>query len=230
MRIVRLDELFSSKKMPLIVSLPANNVVIARAAVSAGADALKVHLNVSHAASGTLFGGFEDERGSIEKILSSVSVPVGVMPGAETTATIPEMEALAEMGVGFFDIYDVHMPEEYWKFGRMDAMVALGMDSPADAVERLNRAGVKFVEVSIIPHKDYGTPMSMQDLQHYAGLAERLTGIVTVPTQKRILPNQVRMLSLAGVRGLMIGKIVTGDNALTIRDAVKKFRREIDLL
>lgn len=216
--------------MPLIVSLPANDVVAARAAVSAGADALKVHLNVAHAASGTLFGGFDEERARIDKILSSVSVPVGVMPGAETAATVPEMETLAEMGVSFYDIYDVHMPEEYWGLKSMEAMVALGMSSPADAVERLNRRGAEHVELSIVPRKEYGTPMSMQDLQYYADLAERLDGAVTVPTQKKIMPNQVRMLSLAGVRGLMIGKIVTGDNALTIRDAVKKFRKEIDFL
>lgn len=227
---MRLDELFSTKKMPLIVSLPANDVVMARAAVSAGADALKAHLNVTHAASGTLFGGFDVERGNIEKILSSVSAPVGVMPGAESVATLREMEALADMGVCFFDIYDTDMPEEFSGFKGMDAMVALGVASPADAVERLNDAGVKFVEVSIVPHAEYGEPLTMLDLQRYADLCERLDGAVTVPTQKSILPNQVRMLSLAGVRGLMIGKIVTGANALTIRDAVKKFRREIDLL
>lgn len=224
------DELFPNMKMPLIVSLPANDVVLARAAASAGADSLKVHLNVTHAASGTLFGDFAAERDKIEKIIASVPIPVGVMPGADAVATAAEMESLARMGVRFFDIYEYHMPEAFWSLEGMEAMPALGMESAPDAPERLNARGARYVEASVVPHAEYGAPLSVQDLQMYADLAARLDGAMIVPTQKRIQPDQARMLALAGVKGLMVGKIVTGDTALSIRDAVKKFRKAIDTL
>ena len=40
----------------LAVSLPLNDIALAKAAEEAGADALKIHINVHHDASGTHFG------------------------------------------------------------------------------------------------------------------------------------------------------------------------------
>jgi len=222
-----LHALFSEKKMVLVASLPANDPALARAAASAGADALKVHLNVQHAASGTVFGSFAEEKTNLKKILSSVSIPVGIMPGADTVATMQEMEDMNKMGIVFFDIYDYHMPDEYWGLAGMEKMIAVGEASGENAVEHLKSRGAWFLEASVVPHDRYGDRLTMSDLVTYSGIVERFGGMVTVPTQKNILPQEVRMLHSAGVRGLMIGKIVTGDTPLSVRDATSRFRKAI---
>ena len=48
--------------MDLVVSLPRNDVELATAAANAGANALKVHMNVAHRASGTHFGTYDYVR------------------------------------------------------------------------------------------------------------------------------------------------------------------------
>ena len=45
-----------SRSGVLIASLPRNDPELARAALAGGADVLKVHLNVTHNASGVRFG------------------------------------------------------------------------------------------------------------------------------------------------------------------------------
>src|ERR1700687_3209003 len=88
------DQAFS-----LMVSIPRNHPDMAKAAESAGADAIKVHLNGKHLASGHLFKSFKLKRKSIESVLKSVSLPVGVVPGAETPATFSELDELGKMGI-----------------------------------------------------------------------------------------------------------------------------------
>ncbi len=109
----------------LIVSLPANSPELARAAAEGGADALKVHLHVRHGASGTQFGSLAEERGSLEKILA-LGLPTGIVPGAgDRLPTREEMQALAAMGVDFFDFYVHDTPAWLVGFEGMSRAVAI---------------------------------------------------------------------------------------------------------
>src|SRR5207237_10168995 len=98
--------------MELVVSLPRNDVELARAAEQAGAQALKVHMNVHHHASGTRFGSLADEHERVREIIAAVKVPVGLMPGADPAKlpTADELTSLASAGLNFLDIYTNHMP------------------------------------------------------------------------------------------------------------------------
>jgi hypothetical protein len=94
----------------LIVSLPQNSPEMARAAAEAGADALKVHTNVKHEASGTVFGSLAEERDNLQRILA-LGLPTGIVPGV--ASSLPSREDMAEleaMGLDFFDLYDHDMP------------------------------------------------------------------------------------------------------------------------
>ncbi len=220
-------DIFKKNKMPLIASLPKNNAELAAAAEAGGADMLKVHLNVEHAASGTHFGSLDEERGNIEAILSAVKIPVGIMPGAAKTASFDEMLELEKLGIVFFDIYTTDMPTEYLKLKRMEPMAALGAGWESWEPKSLSSLGVKMLEASVVNHEEYGTKLAMSDLITYSFIAEKFKGSVIVPTQKAIKPEEVAALYKSGVRGLMIGKIVAGDSPATFEAAAKKFAEEI---
>lgn len=216
-------DIFKKKKMPLIASLPKNDTKLAAAAEAGGADMLKIHLNVEHAASGTHFGSFEEERGNIETILSAVKIPVGIMPGAAKTATLDEMIELEKLGIVFFDIYTTDMPAEYLKLKKMEPMAALGAGWEDREPKSLSALGVKLLEASVVNHEEYGSKLAMSDLITYSFIAEKFKGSVIVPTQKAIKPEEVGILYQTGVRGLMIGKIVAGDTPAKFEAATKKF-------
>ena len=68
----------------------------------------------------------------------------------------------------------------------------------------------------------------MRDLLKYQAITRLVDVPVVVPTQRVILPEEVKQLVRAGVRGIMIGAVVTGKTEQGIAEAVRAFRRAID--
>ena len=81
------------------------------------------------------------------------------------------------------------------------------------------------VEASIIEHSGYGKPLSVSDLCDYTGVARACGGRpVIVPTQRCIRPDDIPALTATGIRGLLIGAIVTGAGAQALEAATRRYR------
>jgi len=223
----------------LIASLPANDIALAVAAAESGADMIKVHINVTHRASGTSFGPWSDERNKIQAILDAVKIPVGIMPGSEVVASPEDWGEMLFAGIEYFDIYVHDMPAWMWRLS-VKKMPAISSIPPASILLNICRGinpgksddAVKadWLEASIIDPLDYGKALTALDLANYRWLSECVDIPVIVPTQKKITPDEIPMLNGAGVGGIMVGKIVTGDTAESLEHAVSKFRNAIDIL
>lgn len=61
--------------MTLIVSLPEYRLDLAKAAIRSGVDSVKLHVNVSHRASGNHFGSVESYKNIFRKIRDEFSEP-----------------------------------------------------------------------------------------------------------------------------------------------------------
>ncbi len=228
----RRTERMLRSRFGLLVSLPRNDASLARAALEAGADGLKVHINLEHFASGLSTGSLDEEAPALQEIVD-LGAPVGIVPGAgEKIATREELYRLAEIGIDFFDLYGQDMPA--WMLAledcAMSVMVAFSATHrPWALVERLSdRSRPDMIEASILPHDAYGRPLTAADVSEYAGIARRVTQPVVVPTQKAILPDEVGVLMDAGVAGILIGAIVTGTEAEQMAGATERFRTAID--
>jgi hypothetical protein len=207
----------------LIVSLPQNSAALARAAAEGGADALKVHLNVRHDASGTQFGSFAEERGSLEEILA-VGLPTGIVPGVAGSLPTPgEMEGLAEMGLDFFDLYDHDMPAWMTRFEGMTRTVAISPLTPIASLNVFDRMGFEMMEAAIVPHEGYGEALSAADLARYHQVRAATSLPIIVPTQRAVAPEDMPALLDTGVNALMIGAIVTGREPDQLRAATRRF-------
>jgi hypothetical protein len=219
-----------SQKMTLIVSLPENDLHTALYVEAAGADAIKVHLNCHHRASGTHFLSWEEERQRIEAIPGKLHIPVGIVPGAETVATLQEMESIREAGFDFIDIFSHHIPCPFLDISGMTKVVAIDYRFPLDQVPHLSALGAEIIESSIIPPEEYGSPLTLRDLCAYKELISRTECPVFVPTQRKIMPSDIPHLRRAGASGIAIGAVVTGKKRNEIAEVTKKFREAIDRL
>jgi putative N-acetylmannosamine-6-phosphate epimerase len=208
----------------LIVSLPANSPELAEAAAEGGADALKVHLHVEHEASGTQFGGLEEERDALSAILG-LELPTGVVPGAgDALPTREEMNELAAMGIDFFDLYARDMPTWLISFDKMTRAIALDEAATPEDVGELESMGFEMLEVAIVPHEGYGRPLSVADLAAYRAIRRATSLPIIVPTQRAIDPGEVSVLVReVGVNSVMIGAIVTGREPEPLRAATEEF-------
>lgn len=218
-----------SRDFSLLVSLPRNDVELARAAVRAGAQGLKVHINVDHYASGTHFGSFQEERDNLLRILEvAAGVPVGIVPGGATFATEPEFAELARHGVDFFDAYPADTPAWALRQRHLGRMLAAFDGASVETIVALERVGMEMCEASIMNHADYGSPLTALDVARYAELTAALSGPVIVPSQKRLTPEDIPALREAGTKGVLIGAIVTGKDAATLEAATRAFRAALD--
>ena len=209
----------------LIMSRPANDVEMARAALNGGADILKVHLRVQHVASGTTFSTLDEERDRLQRILALFPGPVGVVAGAEDAATPREMDELRAMGIDFFDLYASHMPAWMWNVSGMSKMVALQADASVHQAIALENLGADLLEASIIPHEGYGKALTVADLARYRDLHDTVDVPIIVPTQRAIQVEEAPLITRAcGIEGLMIGAIVTGRTPREIETAVKRYK------
>lgn len=213
----------------LIASLPRNDPALAEAAVAGGADAIKTHIHVKHRASGTGFGSLAEERASLAAIRRAApKLPVGVCIGDDNSlASRDELREIADLGLDFLDIYAHHHPVWMLEATRLEWMGALGADYVADEWSAVSDS-YDVIEAAVLPHERYGSALTVRDLARYGRIAEEIDVPLVIPTQLAILPEEVPPLIALGVRGLMIGAIVTGKEPAGYEQACRDFRAVLD--
>lgn len=227
----RLLNRLRNHRFSLLVSLPRNDAALATAAIRGGAHGLKIHINVEHFASGTRFGSFAEEKASIAAILDAAGeASVGIVPGGSPFATEADFAALAQLGVDYFDAYPADAPAWTLTQSHLGRMLAAFEGAPPTLMAGLVKAGMQMCEASIVNHDHYGTPLNTADIGRYAELTSHLPVPVIVPSQKHVVPADIPALAASGVRGLLIGAIVTGKEAASIESATRAFAAAIDAL
>ena len=228
----QLREQLLTQDFTLLVSLPRNDVQLAKAALRGGAQGLKVHINVAHFASGTRFGTLDEERENLAAILEvahAANASVGIVPGARAEdsyafASPDDFAQLAEIGIDYFDAYPADAPAWTLSQNHLDVMIAAFHGGSITQMQALENAGMRLCEASIMHHDDYGKDLNALDVAAYAELCAALTSPVIIPSQKRLTPADIPALKAAGARGILIGAIVTGREAATIEAAATAFR------
>jgi len=223
----QLQRMIETQDRPmLVVSLPRNEVQFAQAAQAGGADAVKVHINVHHHASGTVFGSLQEEQEALEAIVQ-VGLPVGIVPGADTAmASLDDMSKLDQMGIDFFDAYVHQMPAAMLQMEtQMSRMIALShRQRQTNFSLGPCAAWCDLIEASIIEPDGYGQPLTVADLCDYAAICTAYPDIpVLVPTQRCIRPDELSILTSCGIRGIIIGAVVTGDEPAAIEQTTRLF-------
>jgi hypothetical protein len=230
--VVQFKKLIGEGRFTLVVSLPANKLDLAKAALAGGAQALKVHMNVWHRASGNTFGDFNANRNFMEDLIKlSGDTPVGLVPGGEDAFISPEeLRALEAMGLDFFSAYSHHLPVFMLK-SRLSKMVALDYTYTQNTLDAVRDAPIDVLEASIMGGDQYGKPLRYADILRYADAAGKTKKPVLIPTQKKILPEETPALFEAGCRAIMIGAVVMGEGSPgECEKAAAAFRRAIDAL
>jgi hypothetical protein len=211
----------------LIVSLPRNDAAMARAAADAGADLLKVHVNVHHRASGTHFGSLDDEQEGLDRVLD-VGLPTGLVPGEAAMVAPGELPRLRRFA--FLDAYITRLPLYLYLAG-VPVIPAIPHDYPREALDALAVLPGKWLEASIVPPDGYGREPVAADLTALAYVGARSRRRMIVPTQRAIRPEDLsRYFAVPQVWAIMIGAMVTGRTARGVGKAAAAFRKALDAL
>lgn len=227
----RLQTMLAHKALSLIVSLPGNDLTLARAALEEGADALKVHYNVGHRASGNHFGPLDEYTEVFRAIRSQFEGPLGVVPSGSIEGTRREdVKRLDGLGFDFYSIYAHHLPSFMLHDPGLEATFAINDAYDVSLVESTAHFGFTALEASIVPGEEYGSPLSFADVLHYRQLVLKAGVPVLVPSQRKLVSEDVPVLHHSGIKAIMLGAIVTGKTEDQLRRAVSSFRNAIDRL
>lgn len=215
----------------MIISLPANDAALAQAALEEGADGLKVHVNVGHRASNTQFGPLSQYEPVFRQIRELCKGPLGIVP-ADRPEDVErdEMAKLASMDFDFYSIYAHHLPSILIQDERWDRTFAINDSYDLSLITDLQHFGFTALEASIVPGSEYGSPLTMADLLKYRSLARKAGIPVIVPSQRKLIADDLQPLLEAGVRAVLLGAVVTGRSEQQLRRTVSEFRNAIDRL
>ena len=231
---MRFVDLMADRKFVLVVSLPSNNLELAKAALEGGADAVKVHCNVWHRASGHTFGTYEENKAFLKDLIRLCgNVPVGLVPGtSEAFITESELRELEEMGLDFISAYSQNLPSFVMDSRKITSAVAIGSDYTESTLDAVKDSDIEILECSVVRGEAYGQNLTCADLLCYSSIAKRTGKPCMIPTQKKIRPGDVKHLYRAGCRALMIGAVVTGQepDPEVFQETVQAFREAVDAL
>lgn len=224
-----LDKL-NEKKLTLIVSLPANDVELAKAAIEAGADMVKIHLNVEHRASKTRFGSLQEELENVKAIrnlCNTHNISLGIVAGGHNEIPMSEIDGIMENGFEFISLYDKHMNPLIMKKD-IYKMVAIDDNYDIELVKVYDSLSIDILECSIMDPKTYGEPLTVREILQYKSIRNSTNTPIVIPTQRKITPEQSLILQEIGINGIMIGAIVTGKTKESIYKSTLEFRKTID--
>lgn len=220
--------LLNSKKMTLIMSLPANDYHLAKIAWENGADVVKVHINIKHRASKTIFHSFDDEKENLVKILECAKGPTGIVLGSDVGLAVRDFNDVISAGFEFISLYAHHTPIEVLQSNKTIKMLAADYTYSKEEIKCLEKIGADVIEASIMHPETYGQSLSARDIISYRCICEETSIPIVVPTQHKVEASQLKVLTECGVNGIMIGAIVTGNKEETIAKTVSEFRNHID--
>jgi hypothetical protein len=206
----------------VVVSLPDNDVELAQAAADAGADAVKVHMNAVHRASGTKYGSFDAEADAIEAIVD-LDVAVGIVPGQDVETVRSTLPDIADIGIDFVDAFAHHMPPEAKATTGLTTWVAPNSEYSDREVGALASADVDAIELALLPKECYGDPLTTQEVARYVDMAADLPCPVVLPTQLALTPDDAAFLANRGVTNFMLGSIILDDSPDDIQETTAGF-------
>jgi len=137
------------------------------------------------------------------------------------------MDYLSHIGFSFLDIYYKDMPDWMWDLLDFNKMVALDSNFSKDIINEIEDKGADIIEASIIKQENYGTNLNEEDLKNYEYIAQNTKLPVIIPTQKKIMPSEIKKLFTIGIKGIMIGAIVYGHTKEQIQSVTQEYKNNI---
>lgn len=225
----RFEQALEEKPFLLMVSLPQNDETLARAAIEEGADGLKMHINVYHRASGNRFGALEEYASFIHTVRNQFAGPLGIVPGGSMEELhAEEIGQLHSSGIDFMSIYGHHLPASLIRIEGVASTFAIDDQFDLSLLEAVKHFQMSALEASIIPGSEYGTRLSFADLLKYRYIVEKAGIPIIVPSQRKIVAEDIGALRDTGVRVLLAGAMAIGTTEDEIRRSISSLRNAID--
>lgn len=224
----RFQAMLHNNDLSLVVSLPENSWALAKAAMDAGADGLKFHINVEHKASGNHFGHLQTYRDLFQKVREVFTGPIGIVLGdSAEKVREADLDTLEALGFDYYSLYCRHIPLHLTDTDKLKKTFAVSSDFDASLLHSLKDFQFDGIEISAVKSDDYGSPLTLEDLLTYRSFINQVDIPVILPSQKKWIADDVSYLKQIGADVLMLGTVVIGTTESSVYHQVKAFKESI---
>ncbi len=214
--------------MALVATLPQNNVEYASIAAQAGADAIMLGIDKTDTSLPGLFGSFDLMEDSIDSILSTTSVPVGISIGDSRPLIEESWERIISKRFSFVNMYAHHMPPFVLEDERVEKLVSIGPGYMLEQVKSISEIdGVTALEAAIVAPQGRNHIFSALDLATLGVLASLSAKPLLMRTQKKMGVRDVRSVMRCGLRGISVDAAALEPGIEAYRDAITTFRSQV---
>jgi|SRR5690625_204276 len=226
-----LSALFNKKSMSILVSLPENRIDLAKAALEAGADGLKFHINVEHRASGNNFKSFDHYKETFKKIRSLYRGPLGlVLTDDISKVNKVSLKNIEECGFTYYSLYSKDITSKLLLQDDLEKTVAVDNLFSSFDVSSIENFNMKAIELSIINKEDYGTPLSFEDIISYQNYRNKTNLPIIIPSQKKLVEEDLEVLFNMKIESVMLGAVTIGTTVDSIYSTVSSFVKKVESL
>jgi len=212
----------------LIATLPQNNVEYASIAVEAGADAVMVGIDKTDTSLPGLFGSFDLMEDSIDSILNTTTVPVGISIGDSRPLIEENWERIVSKPFSFVNMYAHHMPPFVLEDVRVEKLVSIGPGYMLEQVKSISEMdGVTALEAAIVAPQGRNHIFSALDLATLGVLASLSAKPLLMKTQKKMGARDIRSVIRSGLRGISVDAAALEPGIEAYRDAITTFRSQV---
>jgi hypothetical protein len=214
--------------MVLIALLPHNDVEYASVATEAGADMIMVGIDKTDTTLPGLFGSFDLMEDSIDTILSTTSVSVGISIGDSRPLIEENWERIVSKPFSFVNMYAHHMPTFVLEDSRLEKLVSIGPGYMLEQVKNISQMeGVGAMEAAIVAPQGRNHIFSALDLATLGVLADLSSKPILLRTQKKMGANDIRSVMRSGLRGVSLDAGVLEPGVEAYRDAIMTYRSQV---
>jgi len=212
----------------VVATLPQNSSEYASAASQAGADAIMVGIDKTDTSLPGLFGSFDLMEDSIDSILSTTSVPVGISIGDSRPLIEENWERIVSKPFRFVNMFAHHMPPFVLEDDRVEKLVSIGSGYMLEQVKSISEMdGVSALEAAIVAPQGRNHIFSALDLATLGVLASLSARPLLVRTQKKMGAKDIRSVIRSGVRGISVDAASLEPGIEAYRDAITTFRSQV---
>lgn len=226
-----LRTLFDQKKLSIIVSLPENRVDLAKAALDAGADALKFHINVNHRASGNEFKDIDYYMETFREIRELYDGPLGLVLSDDVNKVNQlDLQQIKDIGFTYFSLYSKDITSKLLLQNELEKTVAVDDLFHLNEVKVIENFDMKAVELSVVKKADYGKPLNFEDITLYMNYRKQTNLPIIIPSQKKLVPEDLDIFHQIGIQSAMLGAVTIGTTEKSIYETVTTFTKKVSTI
>jgi hypothetical protein len=214
-----LDIISRKNEYTVIASLPKNSSSLAVKAEEAGVDAVMLNIEGDEGSTQSHYGSYDLHDVYINDVISTVSVPCGLLVGGGKHLTEEYWERIMSSSFGFVEMYAHLMPLFVLSDCRVRKICAISTGYILEQVSQLSRIeGIEAVDVATVPPQSRGTPFSALDYATLGVISKLSTKPVFLRTQKRFTRSDIAKVVELGVKGLVIDPCIFSQTDETYKD------------